>query len=142
MKTSTEIKAALLALRETYIETAKAEFTDGFAALFQQYPQLKSVSWTQYTPYFNDGEECRFSVNRDLSINGFDSYDSDKDSANLQQHSDKNASTYDKNAAACVKAVTKFYEAFDDDVFKELFDDHVEVTVTAKGVTTSDYEHD
>lgn len=34
---------------------------DAYERLFD-YPQLKSVSWTQYTPYFNDGDECIFSV--------------------------------------------------------------------------------
>lgn len=28
-----------------------------------EFPQIKSVSWAQYTPYFNDGDECIFGVN-------------------------------------------------------------------------------
>jgi hypothetical protein len=34
---------------------------DLFAGLFQ-FPQLKSIVWEQYTPYFNDGDVCEFSV--------------------------------------------------------------------------------
>lgn len=30
--------------------------------LFDLCPEIKSVYWTQYTPYFNDGDSCQFSV--------------------------------------------------------------------------------
>jgi hypothetical protein len=43
----------------------------GFKDIFKKYPDLKSFSWTQYTPYFNDGDECVFSAHTDyISING------------------------------------------------------------------------
>ncbi len=135
-KTPDQITAALKQLKDSYIETARAEFKAGFAALFDQYPQLKSVSWTQYTPYFNDGEECSFSVHLDEpTINGFDPYDDDKDAANLYAQTDK-------ESKACLKAVDDFLDAFDADVYEDLFDDHVEVTVTRKGIKTSEYQHD
>jgi hypothetical protein len=31
-------------------------------------PTIESFGWTQYTPYFNDGEPCVFSVNEELSV--------------------------------------------------------------------------
>ena len=37
--------------------------TKGFKEIFKKYPDLQSFSWTQYTPYFNDGDECTFSAN-------------------------------------------------------------------------------
>lgn len=33
-----------------------------FKAVFDKYPELRAVTWSQYTPYFNDGEPCEFSV--------------------------------------------------------------------------------
>ncbi len=42
----------------------------GFKEVFKNHPELKSFSWTQYTPYFNDGDECVFSAHTDyISIN-------------------------------------------------------------------------
>ncbi len=38
-----------------------------FAPLFR-YPGIKAASWTQYTPYFNDGEPCEFNVYADLRL--------------------------------------------------------------------------
>ena len=43
--------------------------------IFDTFPEVKSVSWTQYTPYFNDGEECTFSAHIDyFYVNGTDKY--------------------------------------------------------------------
>ena len=33
------------------------------ADLFDTCPEVHQIHWTQYTPYFNDGEECMFGVN-------------------------------------------------------------------------------
>lgn len=50
-----------------------------FAALFD-FPGVFNVRFTAYTPYFNDGDPCEFSVYADLSING-DSEDEDLEDA-------------------------------------------------------------
>ena len=47
--------------------------TKGFKELFKKHKSLQSFSWNQYTPYFNDGEECVFGAYTDyISINGSD----------------------------------------------------------------------
>lgn len=48
-------------------------FSDGCKDLFISIPEVSSFSWNQYTPYFNDGDECVFRVNtepRSVTING------------------------------------------------------------------------
>jgi hypothetical protein len=40
----------------------------GFKEIFKKHPELKSFSWTQYTPYFNDGDECVFNAYTDYLI--------------------------------------------------------------------------
>lgn len=55
------------------IEELNKELKEGFKdalkessdALFLKYPKLESFSWTQYTPYFNDGEPCEFGINEE-----------------------------------------------------------------------------
>lgn len=44
-------------------ETLRAKMKDVFKTFFDSYPEVKTIHWTQYAPYFNDGEECVFSVN-------------------------------------------------------------------------------
>lgn len=45
---------------------------EGFQEIFNTYPKLQKFSWNQYTPYFNDGDQCRFSVYDYISINDED----------------------------------------------------------------------
>jgi hypothetical protein len=33
-----------------------------FKSFFETYPEVKTIHWLQYTPHFNDGDECVFSV--------------------------------------------------------------------------------
>lgn len=42
-----------------------AELLAAFAEKFKANPSVKCMIWTQYTPYFNDGEPCTFSVHSD-----------------------------------------------------------------------------
>ena len=57
-----------------------------FAPLFE-YPIVQTIEWTQYTPFFNDGDPCEFRVNAYLSFNG----DADRDEdGNSQAFNDYN----------------------------------------------------
>lgn len=77
----TKIKAELAAFEEkkqAFIIELRKEFPTMFSDIFTTAPKLKSVSWTQYTPYFNDGDTCEFSAHvSDLDINGRSEYDDD-----------------------------------------------------------------
>ena len=62
--------AANLKALEIEIENARAEFqskvtkmiASATSDLFKTYPQIEAMSWVQYTPAWNDGEPCEFSV--------------------------------------------------------------------------------
>jgi len=75
------IKAELAAFEEkkqAFVAELRQEFPTMFSDIFATAPNLKSVSWTQYTPYFNDGDTCEFSAHvSDLDINGRSEYDDD-----------------------------------------------------------------
>ena len=79
----TKIKAELAAFEEkkkSFIAELRKEFPTMFKDIFTTAPKLKSVSWTQYTPYFNDGDTCYFSAHTDdLEINGVSEYNDDED---------------------------------------------------------------
>lgn len=154
MKASKEIAKKLKDLKDAYLVAARDEFKVGFVALFDKYPDLKSVAWRQYTPFFLDGDENVFRVNADEpTINGFDEYGEgdDGEGVNINARAQKETYSggkyvpnpdYDKEAAACVTELIDFLGSFDDDLFKDLFDDHVEVVATRKGFKTSEYDHD
>jgi hypothetical protein len=75
------IKAELAAYNEkkkTLTEQLRTEFPALFSDLLAGSKRINSFSWTQYTPYFNDGDSCEFGVrNDDIEINGGDDEDGD-----------------------------------------------------------------
>jgi len=64
-KTSGEIDKVLTDYEEMMKEvqkTLRAKMKDVFKSFFDSYPEVKTIHWTQYAPYFNDGDECVFGV--------------------------------------------------------------------------------
>src|SRR4051794_30400356 len=60
-------------------EKAKALVSEGTKAIFEEYGDIvESFGWTQYTPYFNDGDECVFGVH-DLKIMAADADEGDRE---------------------------------------------------------------
>jgi hypothetical protein len=58
-----ELRTKIAQARKTMEETAKGLFTEMSAELFNDNPTLESFGWTQYTPYWNDGDVCTFRCN-------------------------------------------------------------------------------
>jgi len=50
------------ALKAKHLEQAKEMFSEITKELFEKHPRLISFGWKQYTPYFDDGDECIFSA--------------------------------------------------------------------------------
>jgi hypothetical protein len=53
------LKKQLSDLKKQYLKASKTAFSEGSKPLFDKHPKMKSFSWSQYTPYFNDGEPCQ-----------------------------------------------------------------------------------
>lgn len=48
--------------QEKFRKDAQEKLKEYFAEFWEKNPAIKAVKWTQYAPYFNDGEPCEFSV--------------------------------------------------------------------------------
>jgi hypothetical protein len=59
------LRQQIVDARKKMQETAKGLFNEMSAGVFEENPTLMSFSWTQYTPYFNDGDVCEFSCHSD-----------------------------------------------------------------------------
>lgn len=123
-------------LKEEANERGKVAFSAACKELFAMHPSLEAIRWNQYTPYFCDGDPCEFGVN--------DVY--------IKLHGDDDGGDYEDgflDGYQCSEEVQKIlldccavHGMLTSDTFLALFGDHVEVTVTADGVDTSEYEHD
>ena len=50
-------------MKEEVQNLAQEEFKKSMREIFILIPSLKAIAWTQYSPHFNDGDECVFGVN-------------------------------------------------------------------------------
>jgi len=57
---------------------ARAEISKMFEKFWELNPGINAVVWTQYAPYFNDGEPCTFSVNDCAFTNAIEPEDLDQ----------------------------------------------------------------
>ena len=107
-----------------------------FKEVFDAYPELESVSWTQYTPYFNDGDACTFAVH------DFDSAVVDGEEVEEPYYADKDSPL----KPGLVKALSKLNNSIGasamSDTMELIFGDHAKVTATRNGFEVDEYSHD
>ena len=91
MKKIDELKTKISEANERIKELKKqvqkelqAEFNGALTELFDAYPFVTSLSFTAYTPHFNDGDSCEYSVNHEYcDFNGFDEDDDEQEGENV-----------------------------------------------------------
>lgn len=65
--------------RNDLLREIQADFPALFTDLWADSKLINSFSWNQYTPYFNDGDDCIFGVNIEYSsVNRADPYDDEE----------------------------------------------------------------
>ena len=151
-------------LRRKFQATAQELFKETTKEFFDSNPAITAVVWTQYTPYFNDGDTCEFGVNSPTFTNAPDpesvswgSYDGDEEGVfaveniSYVMNSDRD---YYKNEQEAIKKAgvidVDSCEAFQrmicssamEDVMQAMFGNHVKVIATRDGFDIQDYDHD
>lgn len=173
IKTQRESKLEALRVQRKAImaeiqEQSKALFEELVPEIFKEHPKLKSFSWTQYTPYFNDGDTCSFRAYTDDPRIQFGDEEEREEYyfANTERVPTGNTveDRYDwrtpkrqipemvevkkvhtpeeleKNSA--YTAVRDLLSTFEETDYEQMFGDHVEVIVTPDGVEVEEYSHD
>lgn len=136
----------------------EAELKKTFKAFFEE-TGVTAVIWSQYSPYFNDGDECVFSVHAPVftnaplddleNVSAWGEYEGEDESVWLYG---EDVYGYDDPAEGAVvpqeiipalDALSKLIQnSALEDIFKALFNNHVKVTATAEGFATEEYSHD
>lgn len=135
------------------------------------HPKVSKVRWTQYTPYFNDGEACEFSTHgAEVSLAGAEVADEEFENAEGRWFNEGDEAFYgtydlytyeaDENAPRGSKRVYKINGIETEDVsialtefesalnkshyvwLNETFGDPAEVTATKEGFEVEFYEHE
>ena len=159
-----QLLADQIELKRKFQEQAQEMFKGVTKEFFEKNPGITAVVWTQYTPYFNDGEACVFSVHEATFTNAPDpenirwgEYNGDEedvwatDNITYVLNSDR---TYHKETREAIIAAggvdADSCSAFErmlmssemEDVFLAMFGDHVKVIATRDGFDVEDYDHD
>lgn len=141
-----EVVAEITEAIDSAKKKAEEALMNEFRAIFVRHPEFKCMVWTQYTPYFNDGDACEFSVNDPYistseAVNAWGEFDNEDDEEGNDVFSRwelKQRKGYED-----IIAVMEFMEtSVGNEVLQFAFGDHVEVRVTSRGIDVNDYEHE
>ena len=159
----------LIAMRDNYKKQVQkrgeALLADSFKKFFDENPDIESIRWDQYAPYFNDGEACVFSVNtpnyRTFKMaQCFDDGELDVENEDDEEWGDYGDgyddcdyfSTYagrkpsrndvSKEQQERLQALSKIIQD-SEDMLEIIFGDGARVTVTREGIQAEEYnDHD
>ena len=149
----------VIALREQL--TAKLQtfgqeaFTEGLAPIFAANPHIEGIIWEQYTPYFNDGDACEFSVKRPAIIlseqvarivrsgEEWDEYEENDDYGYGSMRRFDNWDLRETEFNFEKIGLEAVWDRIPEEIFEAVFGDHVQVRIMRDGtVTVEGYEHD
>ncbi len=135
-------------------EFAKAEGSQAvfaaFQPFFEKFPRVGAIRWTQYSPHFNDGDPCTFSVHDpEFEL----AEDSDQDAAGAESddvdvEEDEDEGEFDwrmedaKYGKGANEAFDELWAEMHDDVLEAIFGDGYQITVTRTEITVDEYDHD
>jgi hypothetical protein len=128
--------------KKILVDSIKEELGVYFKELLDQHTFINGFSWTQYTPYFNDGDTCEFGVN-ELYFKTKDSEDKDDDDYDYFGGHSTYYFKNNKEQYKIVQEIAKTFSSIPEEVMKDIFGDHVKVSVDSEGkITTSKYDHE
>lgn len=145
------------AVKAAFQLEAQGLFKEYVKEFFETIPEIKTIKWTQYTPYFNDGDECTFSVHEPTFSNAAGNQltawgEIDEDEVPEGSERANELWTFDGswNIPDELKQHTDDIKAFCnaitceemESVMRAMFDEHSVVTITRDGIEVEEYEHD
>lgn len=149
-------------LQKKFQETAQSLFKETMKEFWEKNPGVSAVVWTQYTPYFNDGETCEFGVNDPCFTNAPDpeninwgeyegeeenvwaleSYVLTSDREYYVEEQKLALSSGNVDAASCSLLSKMICSGELEDVMEAMFGNHVKVIATRDGFDIEDFNHD
>lgn len=153
MKDYREMTKALIKKREELSKELQGSFQIMIKDFLDKNPEIAYVTWAQYTPYHNDGDECTFSVNERhyplVALIGEEQpvgYEAESYELNdYYKNNQSEAGITDKRAAELMDAINEIETILNEipqELYKDVFGDHVSVMISRDGVTTEEHDHE
>lgn len=134
-----------------YYKQCEKLFKATFVQFFKENPKIVCVTWTQYTPYFNDGEPCVFSTGDKwfLTKEGYEdfkncggSYAEEYAAGKPSYYEEKYRKDLTEKDFEIIDKFQQFLFSTADDVYLTLFGDHSYVIATKEGFEVDECSHD
>lgn len=133
-------------------EYGREALLEELQAFFKSQDKYVMIRWEQYTPYFNDGEACVFSVYephfftpehmQEMEEEDDYYFEFEGDYISTWRSREKMEKEYGGDEAKMMAYdVAKMLES-NSDLLKAVFGDHTRVTVKPDGVHSEHYDHD
>lgn len=146
MSNLVELMAAVSAKREELTQQVQNVLKEGLQQFMRDHSEIKALTWCQYTPYFNDGDECVFRVGEiSFSTEPQNLEDIDREvfwgEEGEDWYSYDHPDTVSKETFDAFRALIKVLNDSEEDLEVAL-GNHVKVLVTADGIEIEEFEHD
>jgi hypothetical protein len=128
-----KVNEAKRAQREFAQTSGKEVIGAAFVSILQDCPTISHVSWTQYTPGFNDGDPCRFGVHG-LCVVPVDN-EEDYDDREFESESDSEKHPEDK-----LRQLHSLFRSLDESLLEDVFGDGVKIKIDSENLTVEDYD--
>lgn len=129
-------------------EHGKQALSDSLKEFLEKYTDVKCIKWKQYSPHFNDGEPCTFSVHDpELFFNKNDEEDEYEGSycswrlGYCKKENKKNSSKITDEMIKDFENLSKLI-CENESVCESVFGDGYEITATKEGIEANEYDHD
>lgn len=141
-------------LRASYQERGQKIFKEAFKEFFKNTPEATVVGWRQATPYFNDGEPCEFSCYAEYAfVSNATDYDSiqygeydgdDEETVWIEDpdYGDCNEELIPQHVHDNAESLRRLLSKVSEDIYLDMFGDHVIVRATREGFDVTTYDHD
>ena len=152
-------------LKRTFQQKATELFKEVTKEFFDKNPGVTAIKWTQYTPYFADGDPCVFGVNEptftnapleeleevspwgeyegeDESIWAAEAYTLNSTNNYYKEQQEQIAQSGGVDIESCSFISKTICSSEMEDVMYDMFGDHVVVTATREGFEVDEYDHD
>mgnify|MGYP003440024300 CR=1 FL=1 len=129
----------LAAQKTALVEEAETTLAPALQEFIVSHPEIKAIRWRQYSPYFNDGEPCVF------SLQGVEYQLANKEYGDEEDGDDTEWEYISWKPSNPIEAAMKEIEDtlnLNEDILEAVFGDGVQVIVTKDGIDVEDYDHD
>lgn len=141
-------------LQEKLKDFGQDAFTEAFGEFFAAYPEVTSIRWHQFTPYFNDGDACIFGVGEPylhVTPETIEKFTGEVPVVEEDAHyyddehplSFSSYSFYKKETPAFWTAFSEIWNKISERIFLAAFGDHVEIIINRDGlIEVDEFSHD